>query len=1027
MGSMDPSKLRKALEKQGLLNVVLEQHGDIRIQLTNRNVTVEGCDKPQKRVFICVSSPSKPETDSMNKASFNTIIQAAWDQFHPVVTTQQDGLETRAEENTTATIETTATTTPQQQEVVTPAPTTTRAISPSAGSPQVLKDDNDLLEFFSSILSAECLHKADLFVPNTSSIVLRKKLKSFGMQLAANDHQTMYNSFHDAPLQYLKEDITTLEPDPCLTNRFGIPMSVPAMSEVAQAIINLAEKVPEILQLSKHGGSKGHGKRIITIVPSSDPKRLYYNAKLWMESLIDNATTNENEDTYDTIHTLVRVLHTLDPLAVEAAASDLCNGDESIQSQYKLDPKLQQAMMFKAGLNLTQMRTIKSHCCYSNLDMFQPESEMKRLRVTEHVRPTSMPFKDGGTRSKVAWTVPASDLLLWNGNNALNAQSFDYDKLQEAHVIIVSDHGKGAFRMMATLLLITREGRGRRPRNSTVNPYIGTKLALEVDGMIGYVQCQKDTYKVLDETIATPINDDLRYIKDQKELTVYRKTDGSVEMCWGKPTNDCTILQAAPVKLFMTGDLAFYSMVLGKEYAAKAWCWRCQQSKKEWSPDVDDYEPKPLGEPWTIDLLKSHFAKLQSGELDKLSSAQKLGVTALPLFDCIPVENILVPPLHNTELFVNTPIKSFLLFIHHRIEKLPQELIDAREEHVDLCLQKESAESELSSIQGSIKHQKAERTALRPPKRNGVVRFKDDDHRLDFEDIERLLAQSQTRKQACLKRLASLRLNIREAARKVTTIETKKEYGALSQEVRQRIEQMLQDVYQIIRSAYHGGDFEGNHCRKFLRRANEVMDSIQVLLLEIPQTDRDADDDEIRRYCRGYKRLFQYMDLLVHYIQQPFGTLSDDDMANVRKLVGCLDRLWRRLFKNVPLKTHGWGHLVVDLERFRGLKHHQESKIEVAHQVGRKIDLLFRAVNDIEKKIDSSLSHQHTMAKPEVQLLQGKVAASQARKRKAVDDGNECHGHADRSAILNLPEIDDFFPSLLELAKTTRMWANETG
>ena len=281
--------------------------------------------------------------------------------------------------------------------------------------------------------------------------------------------------------------------------------------------------MPEILQLPKHGGNKGAGKRIVTIVPSSDQRRLYHNAKRWMESLVDNAVTTDEEttDTYDTVHTLVRVLHTLDPLAVEAVAFDLCNGDESSCSQYKLDPKLQQAMMFKAGLNLTQMRTIKSYCCYSNLDIFQPETEMKKLRVTEYVKPSSIPFKDGGTRSKVAWTVPASELLLWNGNNALKAKSFEYDKLQEAHVILVGDHGQGAFRMMATLLLITKDGRGRRSRNSTVNQYLGTKVALEVDGMIGYVQCQKDTYEVLEETIAVPINEDLHYIKGQKELTIF--------------------------------------------------------------------------------------------------------------------------------------------------------------------------------------------------------------------------------------------------------------------------------------------------------------------------------------------------------------------------------------------------------------------------------------------------------------------------------------------------------------------------
>jgi len=798
--------LRKALEKQGVLNQELGDHGNIRIQTTNRNVAVTGCDKLQKCWFICISSPSNPEQDSMNKATFATVIQAAWDQYHPITEVKREQEEDETVRNTDqSTTRPPVQSTPRPRQQMTPANATeTRAISPAVDSPGVIKNDVNLLEFFSRIISAEYIRKPDLFRPELSTVGLQKQLKEFGLKLAANDHEKTYSSFHEAPVIYSKKDIRTLPPNPCLTNRFKIPMQVPAMAEVAQAIINLSEEVPEILQLPKYGGSKGSGKRIIAIVPSPNKDRLYHNSRKWLLDVIQNAAIDDESsdlDTYDIVYTLVRVLHTLDPMAVEDIASDIYNNnnEESGPSQYKLDPRLQQAMMFKAGLNLSQMRTIKSYCCYSNLDIFQPETEMKKLRVTDYVRPTSIPFKDGGTRSKVAWTVPASDLLLWNTNNALKAQSFDYDNLQEAHVILVGDHGQGAFRMMATLLLITKDGRGRRARNPTVNHYLGTKVALEVDGMVGYVQCQKDTYTVLAETVARPINDDLHYIKNQKELTIYRSPDGTIEMCWGKPTNDCTVLQTAPIQFFMTGNLAFYSMALGKENASPAWCWRCQQSKRDWSPqDSDDLEPKDLGEPWTIDKLKTHLAELDRGDRDKNDPQQKKGVTAMPLFDCIPVANILVPPLHNTELFVNTPINSFLKFVNHRIENLPEAITEAREKQLDYFLEMESAANDLRVFKDNIKFRKAELKTLRPPKRNGLSQFRDDQHRLDFEAVEGLVAQAETRKDIFLKRVNALRAKLREASKNVREIESKKEHGAMLQEVRQQIEQMLQEVYHII-------------------------------------------------------------------------------------------------------------------------------------------------------------------------------------------------------------------------------------
>jgi len=236
--------------------------------------------------------------------------------------------------------------------------------------------------------------------------------------------------------------------------------------------------------------------------------------------------------------------------------------------------------------------------------------------------------------------------------------------------------------MMATLLLITRKDRrrGNWRRTSTVNEYIGAKLALEVDGLCGYVQCQKDTYQVLQETIAAPINDALLRIQQAKQVTTCKDLtdvddDGKprIKLCWGNIHTHADVLASADVELFMTGDLAFYAMMLGKEHMAPHWCWRCPMSKAEWT----SMEGPRVHDDWTIESMSCHLAKLQSGDLRKDKSEQQRGIKDASL-TCIPPRNVIVPPLHANELFVNHPInKGFMVWAHCRIEQLPLELINA--------------------------------------------------------------------------------------------------------------------------------------------------------------------------------------------------------------------------------------------------------------------------------------------------------------------------------------------------------------
>ena len=235
--SIKEPKLRKALEEQSLLNSRL---GDdkLYIELLPKKVLVDG--KRQKRWFLCISSATDPEVHSEALKNLATEVQLAWNEYEASLDIESDDNDNQEQAEQQAdsshqqeqqqvdsqppvasvNAEEEAETVTQRQQTVTP--TTTDEI------------DDDLLGFFGSILNPEYLGKEDLF--RVGSDTLRSKLKDFGCALASNQHQLHYERWYEGstPTTYAVKDIATMDPDPLLTNRFGIPMSVPAMQEVTK-------------------------------------------------------------------------------------------------------------------------------------------------------------------------------------------------------------------------------------------------------------------------------------------------------------------------------------------------------------------------------------------------------------------------------------------------------------------------------------------------------------------------------------------------------------------------------------------------------------------------------------------------------------------------------------------------------------------------------------------------------------------------------------------------------------------------
>jgi hypothetical protein len=57
-------------------------------------------------------------------------------------------------------------------------------------------------------------------------------------------------------------------------------------------------------------------------------------------------------------------------------------------------------------------------------------------------------------------------------------------------------------------------------------------------------------------------------------------------------SDDDVLVKTVPIRVIVTGDLAFYAIVLGMENHSGSWCWLCLLSKAQWEVEGHD-----MGEP----------------------------------------------------------------------------------------------------------------------------------------------------------------------------------------------------------------------------------------------------------------------------------------------------------------------------------------------------------------------------------------------------------------------------------------------
>ena len=176
---------------------------------------------------------------------------------------------------------------------------------------------------------------------------------------------------------------------------------------------------------------------------------------------------------------------------------------------------------------------------------------------------------------------------------------------------------------------------------------------------VAHIDCEKDTYQVLRQTITPFLNTELTKLIDGTEkVYIFFKGD-SDGVKWftsqlGKnesipkfvsPSTNLTCPEfvyhkTCEVRVLLTGDLAFYATVLGKVNMSGRWCTWCKLSPAQWGVENHD-----KGELWTVPSMSSVRESIAAGDIEKMAENIK-GCVNIELFDCIPIDQIIFPILH---------------------------------------------------------------------------------------------------------------------------------------------------------------------------------------------------------------------------------------------------------------------------------------------------------------------------------------------------------------------------------------------
>jgi hypothetical protein len=560
-------------------------------------------------------------------------------------------------------------------------------------------------------------------------------------------------------------------------------------------------------------------------------------------------------------------------------------------------------------------------------------------------------------------------------------------------VVISGDHGKGFYRMIAMLLIWQS--------NTFTKP-------LRVPVEIASMRCRKDTSEVL-EAVVPHVNVSLENLD---KCRVINHANSEVLLITAE---DPRFEVSIPLRVFMVGDLAWVSDVLGKRNMSGNWCPYCKINKT-----TRTLATHTKAELWSINKLQDHLEYMENVLGRRPTAQDRMGAVGAPLLSCIPLSNLVPPVLHMELGLINNIVYYTETWIHALFDPAPSlEVEAARLARLDCMRTRDSAKDALDAFYTDCRLLSlvSQLEDLQEPLSESE---EEELHELQEEErtLEAALAASETR-------LASAKANENKRA---------KSFGRLTRPTILRIEEEIYQAWTIRRPSYHGGDFIGTSCRLIMGVAEAIFGAIADLLLAVPETERatGVSDESIQQFTAGITRLLQYADAIFAIARKGEREVAQVDHENCARYIPLFCRLWRLIGLPSTIKFHILeDHLLDHLGNGERL----EDATEQQHQISYSFEQRNR-ISDYKKKVLVASRHEAIRNNPKVQQEKERVLLQTSRpKRKEVHkeriDEERKRRREGRLQLLDADEVVDFpqIDSILldELQAFTAERAEENG
>jgi hypothetical protein len=540
----------------------------------------------------------------------------------------------------------------------------------------------------------------------------------------------------------------------------------------------------------------------------------------------------------------------------------------------KMSKEFAAAMFSEANIGATASRVLNRYLtAFHGRRIMPPESEIYRGELSDDKLPPQVLSHVLKDKTKVHYYVKnlssvIAEKLQQEISKTKDLKDEDLKRTRKLEIIYSADYGGGHFRISIKCRLRYTNSRGKR-------------RSLSFTHRIGQMQCKKNTYYVLSETVAPLMNEGLKEIlqedkKTAKSVRIIKEGDANYTIVIGSVIEQGegdVLVDITPgiIKLAITGDLAFYAVMQGKPSMDRNWCPLCQLGHNEWS-----VVHKCNGDLWTWELMDM---KLNEVRIDaalakpKMKPKERKGIKDTRLLD---IDNSLyvIPVLHIklgivNRAFIKSDGNSYLSWSEKRVENIPEQervaynlyrdsddkLLDMNETKLLFYLMNGEEMLEKKELLKRVTRQLTNRQ-LSMEDRNSLQRDKEQ-YKQEYGD----LAKKDKEIATSLKTLRAERKTFKSA------YETEKKKRTYHCNMIQNQKELLMKEIGVDRGAAHGGDLQGRGCTALVQNATMFFSECEKIDLQASKDGTSAaTEDEIKFVNKKYKQLAILTDAVLHYI-----------------------------------------------------------------------------------------------------------------------------------------------------------------